>query len=63
MLGSKVDPQENYDVQFDRPPFIKSVLLPELNDSAKPKEEVKRISLLQGGAGHNYSPKSAIFIC
>ena len=26
-------PKKNNDVQFDRPPFIKSVLLPELNAS------------------------------
>ena len=32
-------PKKNYDVQFDRPPFIKSVLLPELNASGNLKKK------------------------
>ena len=32
-------PKKNYDVQFDRHPFIKSVLLPELNASGNPKKK------------------------
>ena len=33
-----IPPRKNYDVQFDRPPFIKSVLLPELNASVNLKK-------------------------
>ena len=32
-------PKKNYDVKFDRPPFIKSVLLPELNSSGNLKKK------------------------
>ena len=35
-------PRKNYDVQFDRPPFIKSVLLPELNASGNLKKKSNR---------------------